>query len=136
MSRRLTARWALLAGLFLLAVGCTQSEGGNPSAPTPPSAPTLPDRAAQAAAAPPSATQPVRGDLTAFAETLGRKLDRSRAPTSVALPEGGILNRPNGHVAHASVLVRGPDGKLRSACVSSPAEVNALVQQLNAGAGQ
>jgi hypothetical protein len=133
MPIRLTARWSLLTGMFVLALGCTQSEEGVPFAPTPPMS-AMQDRAA--AAPTPTAVQPLRGNLATFAESLGRKLDRSHAPTPVALPEGGILNVPNDHVAHASVLVRGPDGRLRSACVSSPAEVSALVQQINAGAGR
>jgi hypothetical protein len=132
-SRRTLARRSLLTGMFVLAHGCTQSEEGAPSAPTP-FVSAMQDRAA--ASPTPMAVQPLRGNLATFAESLGRKLDRSHAPTPVALPEGGILNVPNGHVAHASVLVRGPDGRLRSACVSSPAEVSALVQQINAGAGQ
>jgi hypothetical protein len=133
-SRRTLARRSLLTGMFVLAVGCTQGEGGAPSASPSTPAPTMQDRAA--ASPTPMAVQPLRGNLATFAESLGRKLDRSHAPTPVALPEGGILNVPNGHVAHASVLVRGPDGRLRSACVSSPAEVSALVQQMNAGAGR
>ena len=131
--KRLSARRALLTGLCLLAVGCTQSEGGGPSAPTPSPAGSMQERAA---AATPSASRPLRDDLATFAQNLGRKLDRSRGPTSVALPEGGFLNIPNGHVAHASVMVRGPDGKLHTACVSSPAEVNALVERVQTGAGR
>jgi len=125
MSNPTLARWVLPAGLVLLALGCSQSEASDP----------LPQRRAAATSAL-SPSQAVRDELATFAENVSRKLDRSRGPTSVALPEGGVLNVPNGHVAHASILVRGPDGRLRSACVSTPAEVSALVNQVRTGAGQ
>ncbi len=135
-SKLTIVRWALAAGLFLSAA-CTEAEGGGVTAPNATAATTAQHRAAAAAVTTGSPSAPVvHPDLASFAETLGRKLDHRRESQQSASPRGGILNIPNGHVAHASVLVRGPDGQLQSACVSSPAEVSALLQRVQARVGQ
>jgi hypothetical protein len=124
-----TAGWLLAMGCFLLPIACNQPDGNGGAAPA-----LAPERKAVAATVTPSLPPSSQEDLASFARTLTRKLDPAQETTRVASPEGGILNIPNGHVAHASVLVRGADGKLRSACVSSAAEVTALVKQSQSGA--
>lgn len=133
-----TACCTLMFALSLATAGCTQIEGSAATATASSSGPVAENHTAIAgAAAPaPSATLPRRQDLATFAESLGRKFDRSRESRRAASPEGGTLNIPNGHVAHASVLVRGADGKLHSACVSSASEISALVRRVQAGGGQ
>ena len=131
-ARRLV-RWSLSTSLLLVA--CNRTEVGDQGAPTP--APAVQRLAVVTAPAAPSPTpvEPVRLDLDAFEQALVHKLDRSQM-SSRPLPGGGILNTQNGHVAHAAILVRNPDGTLRSECISSPTEASALVQRMRNGAGQ
>lgn len=128
-------RWSLWASVMLALVACGQREASDQGAP--PSAPAGQKLAAVTAPATPSlvAVEPVRDDLDAFEQALARKFDRSPMTTR-PLPGGGVLHVPNGHVAHAAILVRRPDGTLRRECVSSSAEVSALVQQMRNGDGQ
>lgn len=137
VSTSAVSRPVFVAGFLLSLLGCAQTEDGTQLAPVsaPAVAPTI--RSLTAATGPgPSVSHPGAGDLAGFAAALERKLDHGRESSRAASPGGGILNIPNGHVAHASVLVRGPDGKLHSACVSSPAEVSALLRRVAAGGGK
>ena len=127
---RTMARWLWAASLFLAPAACSRIEAGDPAAPTPNHAAT----AQRLAATPPSLTTAAPERLAAFQQALAHRLDRSRMTTRPASAQGGVINIPNGYAAHASVLVRQPDGTLRSACVSSPAEVAALVKQVRNGA--
>jgi hypothetical protein len=131
------ARWALAAGLFLSSLACTR-DAGDQGAPTPNPAPSTPGLAAAPPLAAPSLepSQPGRDGLAVFEQTLARTLDPSRKSTRPVSSGDGVLHIPNGYAAHASILVRQPDGTLRSACVSSTAEVSALVNEIRNGAGQ
>ena len=129
---RTMARWLLAASLFLSPVTCNRIEAGEQAAPAP--APSAQRLAAVTTPAAPS--QPNGDGLAAFAQAVASKFDRSHMTTRPAGPAGGILHIPNGYAAHATILVRNPDGTLRSACVSSPAEVSALVKQVRNGADQ
>jgi hypothetical protein len=130
--------WLLMASSFL---ACSRSEPTDQSPPAP-----LSEPAAQglAAAAPRTASpavgplqlQPGQDSLDAFAQALVRTLDPSLMSTRPASAAGGTLHIPNGYAAHAAILVRRPDGTLRTTCVSSSAEVSALVNQIRNGAGQ
>ena len=128
-------RWSLSASLLLVA--CSRPEAGDQGAAAPTPAPAAQKLAAVTAQAALSLTpvDPVRGELDAFAQALVGKLDRSQMSTR-PLPGGGILHMPNGHAAHAAILVRNPDGTFKRECVSSSAEVSALVQKMRDGAGQ
>ena len=132
---RMLVRWSLIVSLLLVA--CSRPEAGEPGAPASAPAPAVQKLAAVTAPAAPSLTpvDPVRVDLDAFEQALVRKLDRSQM-SARPLPGGGILHQPNGHAAHAAILVRKPDGTLKRECVSSSAEVSALVQKMRDGAGQ
>ena len=135
---RTMAASLLLASLLL---ACSRMESTDQSPPAP-----LRERAAQglAAAAPRTASpaggplqlQPGQDGLDAFALALARTLDPSLMSTRPASAEGGTLHIPNGYAAHAAILVRRPDGTLRTTCVSSAAEVSALANQIRNGAGQ
>ena len=131
---RTMARWLLAASLFLPPVACSRTEAGDQAAPAPNPAPSAQRLATVTTPAAPS--QPNGDGLAAFAQAVASKFDRSHMTTRPAGPAGGILHIPNGYAAHATILVRNPDGTLRSACVSSPAEVSALVKQVRNGADQ
>jgi hypothetical protein len=77
-----------------------------------------------------SASTPVDDGLDEFKEALARKFDRSRWRERPASPQGGILHMPNGQAVHAAIVVKDPDGTVRTECVSSSAEVSALVDEI------
>ena len=133
-ARRLV-RGSLGASLLLVLGACGQREASDKGAPAP--APAVQKLAAVTPLAAPSLgpVDPVRDDVDAFEQALARKFDRSQV-TDRPLPGGGVLHIPNGHVAHAVILVRQPDGTFRRECVSSSAEVSALVKKMRDGAGQ
>jgi hypothetical protein len=74
--------------------------------------------------------------LDEFKQGLVRKLDRARWRTRPASPQGGILHMPDGQAVHAAILVKNPDGTVRRECVSSAAEVSALVEEIRRGRAQ
>jgi hypothetical protein len=121
-------------GLVLSMAGCAREDvSGQGAAPIDPSAQPL------AAAAPANEPAPVRQSLQQdsqdrerFRRTLARKFDVSQVIERQASPGGGILHVPNGRVAHAVVAVRNADGTVRGHCLSSSAEVEALMQQSGA----
>ncbi|HEX7507420.1 MAG TPA: hypothetical protein VF550_11655 [Polyangia bacterium] len=127
---------SLLAGLLALPAGCDRTE---PSEPHPSSAestaraqPAAP--AASAASLSLNPTQPGQPDgLDDLKQVLARKFDPAQMLTRPASPQGGILHIPNGWVAHAAILVKNSDGTVRRECVSSSAEVSALVEQVRGG---
>jgi hypothetical protein len=85
----------------------------------------------------PTQPGPANSDgLDDLKQVLARKFDPAQMLTRPASPQGGILHIPNGRVAHAAILVKNPDGTVRSECVSSSAEVSALVEQMRKGGGQ
>lgn len=131
-ARRLV--WLSLSASLLLAA-CNQREASDQGVPAP--APTAQKLAAVTVPAAPSLTpaDPGQDDLAAFEQALARKFDRSQMTTR-PLPGGGILHSSNGHAAHVAIVARHPDGTLKRECVSSPAEVSALMQKLRNGAGQ
>jgi hypothetical protein len=128
-------RWSLSASLLLAA--CSRPEAGEQGASSPPPAPAAQKLAAVTVPAAPSLTavDPGLDGLAAFEQALARKFDRSQM-TARPLAGGGILHVPNGHPAHAAIVIRNPDGTLKRGCVSSPAEVSALLQKVRDGAGQ
>jgi hypothetical protein len=119
----------------LLLVACNRPEASDQGAPAP--APAAQKLAAVTAPATPSLApaDPGRDDLAAFEQALVRKFDRSQMTTR-PLAGGGLLHVPNGHPSHAAIVIRNPDGTLKRGCVSSPAEVSALLQKMRDGAGQ
>jgi hypothetical protein len=76
---------------------------------------------------------PVNDGLDDLKQVMARKFDSAQMRTEPASPQGGILHIPNGRVAHAAILVKNPDGTVRRECVSSSAEVSALVEQVRKG---
>jgi hypothetical protein len=139
-----SVKFTLAASLFLALTACSRIEASDPSAPAQSPAPAAQKLAVATAPSAPAAsapslslvpTQPGGADLDAFEQTLRGKLDSARMVTRPA-PGSGTLHIPNGHVAHAAVLVRAPDGTLRRECISSPAEASALVNQMRNGAAQ
>jgi hypothetical protein len=67
--------------------------------------------------------------LEAFRQSLSSTFDARRVSRRAA-PHRGKVFEPDGHVDHAAVLVRGADGRLKTECVSSAAEVEALTQAI------
>jgi hypothetical protein len=90
-------------------------------------------RAPEAAATSLSPSTPADDGLDEFKQALARKLDRSRWRERRASPQGGILHKPDGQAVHATILVKNPDGTVRRECVSSTAEVSALVEEIRRG---
>jgi hypothetical protein len=135
---RTMVEWLLVASSFL---ACSRIESTDQSPPAP-----IRERAAQGLAPPaprtvslavgPLQLQPRQDRLDAFAQALARTLDPSQMSTRPVSAEGGTLHIPNGYAAHAAILVRRPDGTLKTTCVSSSAEVSALVNQIRNGASQ
>jgi hypothetical protein len=116
-------------GLTFLAAGCAREDSPGQAAaladPKPPvPVAVAPDPVPSAQPAEQAAQERVR-----FRQALARKFDPSQMLTR-ALPSGdGILHVPNGHVAHAMVAVKNADGTVRGHCLSSSAEVEALMEQ-------
>jgi hypothetical protein len=107
--------------------GCIRedSSGQTPS-------PTEPAPAPAAAPVPSQPAVPqVLQDREQFRRALVRKFDASQMVTQ-QLAGGGILHVPNGHVAHAMVAVKNPDGTASRHCLSSAAEVEALMKHSGA----
>ena len=133
---------SLLAGLLVLPVGCDRTDASASHALVARSESAVQKQALSAVATPTTATAtpnpaaPGRDGLDDLKQVLARKFDPSQMLTRPASPQGGTLHIPNGHVAHAAILVKNPDGTLRRACVSSSAEVSALGDQLRQGGGQ
>ena len=123
----------LLAGA--LAIGCGRSETSEPHAARLESASR--NQVASPTTAPSTATtssaEPANDGLDDFKQALARKFDPAQMRTRPASPQGGILNIPNGRADHAAILVKDADGKVRSECVSSSAEVSALVEEVRKG---
>lgn len=71
--------------------------------------------------------------LDEFKQALARKFDRSRWRERPATPQGGILHKPDGQAVHAAIVVKNSDGTVRTECVSSSAEVSALVEEIRKG---
>ena len=135
---RTVIQWSLAASLFVACSRMDATEQIPPAAKPEPSTQAL-------AASPPTASpavgslqpaQPGPDRLDTFAQGLARTLDPSRMSTRPASAAGGTLHIPNGYAAHAAIVVRNPDGTLKTTCVSSAAEVSALVKQIRSGAGQ
>ena len=135
-------RTSFLAGMLALPIGCDRVDAVATQPPAPRSQSAVQKQALSVAVAPPSpATSPSPiepgGDgLDDLKRALARKFDPSQMRTQPASPQGGILHIPNGHVAHAAILVKNPDGTVRRECVSSSAEVSALVDQIRQGGGR
>jgi len=123
-ARRLV-RAGMVAGSFVAIVGCNANVD-----PSSASAPTEEEAATHTS----YSTVAVRpnDNLAGFEQSLQRRFDRSRVLVR-ELPGGGVLHVPNGHADHVAILVKGPDGKLRRECVSSSAEVAAVVKRLREG---
>jgi hypothetical protein len=142
--------WILGQSLLLVGVlsfGCDRS---SPNLPEParevestPHSQALPATIAPStAAATPSPNTPGTVSLDEFKQALLYKVDRSRlsgpkahrlASPRPAMPEGPILEMPDGQGVHATVVVKDPDGTVRTECVSSSAEVSALVEEIRKG---
>jgi hypothetical protein len=133
--------WLLLAGA--LPLGCDR-----PASPPDPRATQVAaaEGQTQSATPAPAATSPTptpgNDDLDEFKQALLHKVDRARwrgpkaqrhASERPAGPAGAILHLPDGQDVHATILVKEPDGTVRSECVSSAAEVSALVEEIRKG---
>jgi len=81
----------------------------------------------------PSPSTPANDGLDEFKQALARKFDRSRWRERPATPQGGILHKPNGQAVHAAIVVKNSDGTVTTECVSSSAEVSALVEEMRKG---
>ena len=132
---RTLLRLGLGAGLVLWLGGCTGDDSS-------PGAAGGADRqasslgAAAPMAAPPSSEKPALPtpqDRDRFRRALEHKLDVSQVIARQGAPGAGILHVPNGRVAHAVVAVKNADGTVSARCLSSPAEVEALMKQSGAG---
>lgn len=123
--------WMCLGiGALVSVLGCAGD--GTPTAPVSASpTPRQPSASAHAALSA-TPTQPT-DEMQAFEQGLVQRFDRSRVKEQ-ELPGGAVLEIPNGFAGHAAVLVKGPDGKLRRECVSSAAEVTAVVKRVREGA--
>jgi hypothetical protein len=111
-------------GLILPMAGCMPEDslGQAPS-------PTEPASALAASQPPvPHALQ----DREQFRRTLVRKFDASQIVTQQLSVGDGVLYVPNGHVAHAMVAVKNADGTVSRHCLSSSAEVEALMKHSGA----
>ncbi len=133
---------SLLAGLLALPIGCGQTDSSEHHAPAArrESAAQKPAPSKATASSTPAPTldptRPVPDGLDDLKQVLARKFDPAQMITRPASPQGGVLHIPNGWVAHAAVVVKNPDGTVRRACVSSNAEVSALVEQQRKRGGQ
>lgn len=90
----------------------------------------------------PSPSVPGTESLDGFKQALLFKVDRARwngpkvqrhAGPPPAMPEGAVLELPDGQGVHATVVVKDPDGTVRTECISSSAEVSALVEEIRKG---
>ena len=118
----------LAVGLILPMAGCMRED-------SPGQAPGPAEPAPALAAAPVASQQPVqrlRQDREQFRRALVRKFDASQMVTQQLSAGDGILHVPNGHVAHAMVAVKNPDGTASRHCLSSAAEVEALMKHSGA----
>jgi hypothetical protein len=122
---RRMVRAGLVAGLSMASLGCDANVD--------PSAGSVPTEKEAATRASSSMMQVGANDnLDRFERSLQRRFDRSQV-IARELPGGGVLHVPNGHADHLAILVKGSDGKLRRECVSSSAEVAAVVKRLREG---
>jgi hypothetical protein len=139
---RIFGQSSLLAGLLALPAGCGQIDTNEPNPSIAESSPRALPAATAASVAPLNPTQPGQpgqpedDGLDDLKQVLARKFDPAQMLTRPASPQGGILHVPNGRVAHAVILVKNSDGTVRRECVSSSAEVSALVQQVRKGGSQ
>jgi hypothetical protein len=117
-------------GLILSIAGCAredaagQAQGSTEPQASAPAAPPLPS---------PRPAEPASQDREQFRQALARKFDSSQIVMRQGSPEAGVLHIPNGHVAHAVVAVKNADGTVTQHCLSSSAEVEALMKQTGAG---
>jgi hypothetical protein len=118
-------------GLLLSIAGCTREDLPSPagSATDPQAAVLEPASAAHEAVLQP--TSKVAREQ--FQQALSRRFDVARVISRQVSPDGAVLHIPNGRAAHAAVAVRNADGTISRHCVSSSAEVTALMNQTRAG---
>jgi len=119
------ARTLLLAGALLLGCEASHADLPTPAQSVEPSATPQPVALSSRTSAAPSSD-----GLEEFEHALARKLDPARWRTRPATPQGGVLHIPDGQAGHAAILIKNRDGSLRRECVSSSAEVSALVQEI------
>lgn len=79
----------------------------------------------------PPASAPTVQERDRFRDLLKEKFDASRVSRRQDVPGGPVFYKPNGHVAHAVVAVRNADGTISRQCISTPAEVDALMNKAN-----
>ncbi len=140
--RILGPSWLLWGALLF---GCDRLPA-NPGEPSPTSGESAQGQALSAtvasSTAAPSASPgtPGKADLDEFKQALLHKVDRTRwrggsapRPASEPAPGEGILHMPDGQGVHAAILVKNADGTVRRECVSSAAEVSALVEEIRKG---
>jgi hypothetical protein len=120
-------------GLFLSIVGCTRQDLPDPTASAAAPQVAVPGPAA-------AAPEPVRPPnprvvytREQFRQALSRKLDVAQVATQQVSAGDGVLHVPNGWATHAMVAVRNPDGTISRHCVSSSAEVTALMNRTSSG---
>jgi hypothetical protein len=138
--RRLILPAGFAAGVVLAPAGCAREDSPSEQDLSP-AAPQIRTQvhgdAAPGVAPSPSvqAKQPGQ-DREQFRQALTRRFDAKRMLKQQVLPDGTILYAPNGRVAHAVVGVRNADGTLGKHCISSEAELSALMTEPGAGAEQ
>jgi len=127
-------RAALTAGLVFAIVGCSREDSalaksGESEEPPKP-------RIQSAPVAATTATPTSARDREHFGQVLKDKFDVGRAVKWQESPDGPIFVKPSGRVAHAVVAVKNPDGTISRHCLSSAAEVDALMNRAAKGAEQ
>ena len=130
----------LAAGVLLATAGCAREDApfGQDIQPTAPQTGAQVQAAAlpkQPATPSVETTLPV-ADREQFRQALTRKFDATRVTRHQASPDGMVLYSPSGRVSHAVVAVRNADGTVGKHCISSEAELSALMKQPGAGAEQ
>ena len=120
-------------GLFLSFAGCMRQDLHDlaASATAPQTAVARPAPATPEAVRPPTPRAAYTREQ--FRQALSRKLDAAQVAARQVPAGGGVLHAPNGWAAHAVVAVRNPDGTISRHCVSSSAEVTALMNQTSTG---
>jgi hypothetical protein len=140
MFKRLILQAGFAAGVLLATASCAREDSASGQDIQPGAVQAHAQAHATVATevpATPSVHVPKLGtDRELFRQALVRKFDVTRVTDHQALPDGTVLYAPSGRVAHAVVGVRNSDGTLAKHCISSEAELSALMKQPGAGVEQ
>jgi hypothetical protein len=124
-------RATLTAGLFL-GSGCAREDASSGADPQQPQAQVKSAATVTAATATPASAK----DREHFGQVLKNKFDAGRVVKWQESPDGPVFVKPNGRAAHAVVAVKNSDGTISRHCLSSAAEVEALMNRSNQGSEQ